>query len=140
MKKLLEPYTQEIISDKIPLQELIEDKHAEFYRYEGSLTYPDCHNNKVLWTIMTEPLTIAKDTLARFRELKDKNKNPKNKRYRSKQELGDSRKITKTKKADPKKPTKPSTKPTTPSTKPKKPPTKSKSKPKPKPPTSKPKP
>ncbi|KAL4223520.1 Carbonic anhydrase [Mactra antiquata] len=44
----------------------------DFYRYDGSLTTPEC-NEVVVWTVMDKKVEISSAQLAKFRALRDKN-------------------------------------------------------------------
>lgn len=44
--------------------------HLNFYRYEGSLTSPDCHENRV-WTVFKQPVKISKQQMKQFRTVFD---------------------------------------------------------------------
>merc|ERR1712212_462707 len=64
----------------------------DFYRYNGGLTTPTC-NEVVTWTVVTQPLSITEEQLARFRTLKDKDSGNITTNYRPVQPLN-GRKIT----------------------------------------------
>jgi len=56
---------------KIRLNSLLHGSDlSAFYRYEGSLTTPQC-NQIVQWTVVKKPLMISKDQLEAFRQLED---------------------------------------------------------------------
>jgi len=56
---------------KIRLNSLLHGSDlSAFYRYEGSLTTPEC-NQIVQWTVVKQPLMISKDQLEAFRQLED---------------------------------------------------------------------
>ncbi|CAB3401019.1 unnamed protein product [Caenorhabditis bovis] len=57
-----------------------------FYRYEGSLTTPDC-SEAVIWTILAEPLPISNQQLHQLRQLHDSNNLISEKNYRPLQPL-----------------------------------------------------
>jgi carbonic anhydrase len=42
----------------IPLEDLIPDDPTAFFRYDGSLTTPEC-NEAVIWTIFTTPIAVS---------------------------------------------------------------------------------
>jgi len=75
--KRLEPALREIVKggaslsvDEPPrLMELMPWNTNDFYRYDGSLTTPNC-NEVVTWTIFLETVKITEKQLALFRQLK----------------------------------------------------------------------
>lgn len=52
----------------IPLEDLIPDDPDAFFRYDGSLTTPEC-NESVIWTVYETPIAISERQLDKFREL-----------------------------------------------------------------------
>ncbi|KAM5180676.1 carbonic anhydrase 4 [Mantella aurantiaca] len=51
---------------KVKLQDLIPEKNLEyFYRYDGSLTTPDC-NETVIWTVFPETIKLGENQLEKF--------------------------------------------------------------------------
>ncbi|NXE87292.1 CAH4 anhydrase, partial [Menura novaehollandiae] len=53
--------------DPLPLSSLLppEEDLGRYYRYEGSLTTPDCHEG-VIWTIFEKPIELSPLQLSRF--------------------------------------------------------------------------
>ncbi|NWV78062.1 CAH4 anhydrase, partial [Dasyornis broadbenti] len=62
--------------DPLPLSSLLpaEEELGRYYRYEGSLTTPDCHEG-VIWTIFETPVELSQLQLSRFAELRFDGKN-----------------------------------------------------------------
>ncbi|XP_033324495.2 putative carbonic anhydrase 3 [Megalopta genalis] len=81
-----EPNTKPV-SDKVVPSLLFPKNHSTFYRYNGSLTTPDCLES-VTWVIFTEKLTISKQQLHVFESVKAKNGTLSH-NYRPTQDLGD---------------------------------------------------
>lgn len=75
-----------IRSKLIPLLLLPKD-HTTYYRYEGSLTTPECQES-VIWFIMTEKLPISEAQVNVFKQVQSNNGTLKF-NYRPEQELGD---------------------------------------------------
>jgi len=50
-------------------RDLLPDDLSEFFRYNGSLTTPDC-NEKVLWTVFQNKMIIPKKVLQKFQKVK----------------------------------------------------------------------
>uniref|UniRef100_A0A7E4USR0 Carbonic anhydrase n=1 Tax=Panagrellus redivivus TaxID=6233 RepID=A0A7E4USR0_PANRE len=65
---------------------LLPQNTESFYRYEGSLTTPGC-NEAVIWTVLTDPVTVTEDQLNLFRNLKDHHDNMLATNYRPTQPL-----------------------------------------------------
>ena len=42
----------------VPLSDLLPDSTKSFYRYNGSLTTPDCEED-VIWTVFDTPIAIS---------------------------------------------------------------------------------
>jgi len=70
----------------------VDTDKLDFYRYNGGLTTPTC-NEVVTWTVVSKPLFITEEQLARFRTLKDKDSGNITTNYRPVQPLN-GRKIT----------------------------------------------
>lgn len=47
-----------IVPIPIPLEDLIPDDADSFFRYDGSLTTPEC-NESVIWTVFETPIAIS---------------------------------------------------------------------------------
>ncbi|NXP18488.1 CAH4 anhydrase, partial [Scytalopus superciliaris] len=62
--------------DPLPLSSLLPPKKdlGRYYRYEGSLTTPDCHEG-VIWTIFEKPIELSLAQLAQFGALHFDGKN-----------------------------------------------------------------
>ncbi|NXS11376.1 CAH4 anhydrase, partial [Neodrepanis coruscans] len=62
--------------DPLPLRSLLppEEDLGRYYRYEGSLTTPDCHEG-VIWTIFEEPIELSLSQLSQFAALHFDGKN-----------------------------------------------------------------
>lgn len=69
----------------IPLLFLPKD-HTTYYRYEGSLTTPNCQES-VIWSVLTEKLTVSESQMQVFRNLGANNEVLKS-NYREIQDLG----------------------------------------------------
>lgn len=41
-----------------PFEDLLPDSTASFFRYDGSLTTPEC-NESVIWTVFQTPIAIS---------------------------------------------------------------------------------
>ena len=46
------------VSKPIPLEDLIPDDTNSFFRYNGSLTTPEC-NESVIWTVFETPIAVS---------------------------------------------------------------------------------
>ncbi|XP_044748510.1 putative carbonic anhydrase 5 [Coccinella septempunctata] len=55
---------------KINPTKLLPREFTRFYRYDGSLTTPDC-NDVVVWTIFSELVPISKDQVKQFSSIRD---------------------------------------------------------------------
>ncbi|XP_066200393.1 carbonic anhydrase 12 [Saccopteryx leptura] len=53
---------QEVYIPGFSIEELLPQRPAEYYRYQGSLTTPPCNPN-VLWTVFRNPVQISKEQL-----------------------------------------------------------------------------
>ncbi|NWV19681.1 CAH4 anhydrase, partial [Origma solitaria] len=62
--------------DPLPLSSLLppEEDLGRFYRYEGSLTTPDCHEG-VIWTVFETPIELSQPQLFQFSALHFDGKN-----------------------------------------------------------------
>ncbi|KFP73311.1 Carbonic anhydrase 4, partial [Acanthisitta chloris] len=62
--------------DPLPLRSLLppEEELGKYYRYEGSLTTPDCHEG-VIWTIFEKPIELSQTQIAQFAALHFDGKN-----------------------------------------------------------------
>ncbi|KAG8587808.1 hypothetical protein GDO81_005789 [Engystomops pustulosus] len=87
LKKVVDTDTNTTIS-KVKLQDLIPEKESLklFYRYEGSLTTPDCAET-VTWTVFPEVIELSKDQMKDFYALKYGDKNPMVENFRPLQKL-----------------------------------------------------
>ncbi|XP_039576658.1 carbonic anhydrase 4 [Passer montanus] len=56
--------------DPVPLSSLLpaEEDLGRYYRYQGSLTTPDCHQD-VIWTVFETPVELSQGQLSQFAEL-----------------------------------------------------------------------
>lgn len=54
-----------------PLLDLLPSAHVNFFRYDGSLTTPPCHES-VIWSLSTEVIEVSEDQLEIFRSLYDR--------------------------------------------------------------------
>ncbi|XP_078047012.1 putative carbonic anhydrase 3 [Augochlora pura] len=72
---------------KVVPSSLLPKNHSTFYRYNGSLTTPDCLES-VTWVIFTEKLTLSKTQLGVFKSVQSKN-GTLSFNYRPTQSLGD---------------------------------------------------
>ncbi|NXG01914.1 CAH4 anhydrase, partial [Sakesphorus luctuosus] len=76
--------------EPLPLSSLLppEEDLGRFYRYEGSLTTPDCHEG-VIWTIFEKPVELSLPQLAQFAALHfdGKNSTPMTENFRPAQPL-----------------------------------------------------
>ncbi|EFX88103.1 alpha-carbonic anhydrase [Daphnia pulex] len=70
----------------IPLEDLLPDDPTAFFRYDGSLTTPEC-NESVFWTVFQTPIAISERQLAKFRGVFDDELRPLENNYRPVQEL-----------------------------------------------------
>ncbi|XP_060523866.1 putative carbonic anhydrase 3 isoform X2 [Cylas formicarius] len=59
---------------------------AGFYRYEGSLTTPNC-NEGVIWTVFTNTLRISRSQVKKFEQIKTTEKSPLTQNFRGIQPL-----------------------------------------------------
>nr|ANJ59760.1 alpha carbonic anhydrase 5 [Corallium rubrum] len=55
------------------LQELLPENRTSFYRYNGSLTVPNC-DESVTWTLLAQPIQISNEQLEELRNLKSHGK------------------------------------------------------------------
>ncbi|XP_048649649.1 carbonic anhydrase 12 isoform X6 [Marmota marmota marmota] len=53
---------QQVLIPGFNIEELLPERPAEYYRYEGSLTTPPCHPT-VLWTVFRNPVQISQEQL-----------------------------------------------------------------------------
>ncbi|KAM5291684.1 carbonic anhydrase 12 [Ctenodactylus gundi] len=53
---------QQVLIPGFNIKELLPEKPAEYYRYEGSLTTPPCHPT-VLWTVFRNPVQVSKEQM-----------------------------------------------------------------------------
>ncbi|NXS80391.1 CAH4 anhydrase, partial [Erpornis zantholeuca] len=78
--------------DPLPLSSLLppEEDLGRYYRYEGSLTTPDCYEG-VIWTIFEKPIELSLRQLSQFSALyfDGKNSTPMMENFRPAQPLGD---------------------------------------------------
>ncbi|MBZ3889113.1 Carbonic anhydrase 12 [Sciurus carolinensis] len=51
---------QQVLIPGFNIEELLPERPAEYYRYEGSLTTPPCHPT-VLWTVFRNPVQISQE-------------------------------------------------------------------------------
>ncbi|NXC05090.1 CAH4 anhydrase, partial [Orthonyx spaldingii] len=76
--------------DPLPLSSLLppEEDLGKYYRYEGSLTTPDCHEG-VIWTIFEKPIELSPAQLSQFAALHfdGKNSTPMTENFRPAQPL-----------------------------------------------------
>jgi len=85
MTKLVEPNSKAKI-EKLHLKDKLPHNTKSFFRYQGSLTTPPC-SECVTWTIFTEPVSITKEQLNLFRQVKDTSCKVLQKNYRPVQQL-----------------------------------------------------
>jgi len=64
-----------------------EKRMRRFYRYDGSLTTPNCYES-VIWSVLQEPLQLSYDQLRAFQSLHDEKRNLMKNTYRPVQSLG----------------------------------------------------
>ncbi|XP_023321695.1 putative carbonic anhydrase 3 [Eurytemora carolleeae] len=81
-------HKQEILS--FPLDLILPDDVSGFYRYNGSLTSPPCHQI-VTWSVIQDTVDISLEQLELFRLLKMKNGESLVENYREIQNIGDRR-------------------------------------------------
>ncbi|XP_068066787.1 carbonic anhydrase 4 [Anomalospiza imberbis] len=67
---------QSVKVDPLPLSSLLppEEDLGRYYRYQGSLTTPDCYQG-VIWTVFEKPVTLSLFQLSQFEELHFDGKN-----------------------------------------------------------------
>jgi len=87
LDKIRQPNSQ-IDVTPFPLSNIMVGDLTRFYRYNGSLTTPDC-NEIVQWTVLKEPVPISQAQLDTFRTLLSKEEIPLGNNYRPVQVLGD---------------------------------------------------
>ncbi|XP_040131912.1 carbonic anhydrase 12 isoform X2 [Ictidomys tridecemlineatus] len=56
---------QQVLIPGFNIEELLPERPAEYYRYEGSLTTPPCHPT-VLWTVFRNPVQISQEQASSF--------------------------------------------------------------------------
>ncbi|KGL98186.1 Carbonic anhydrase 4, partial [Charadrius vociferus] len=63
----LEYKGQRVQIDPLPLSSLLppEEELGKYYRYEGSLTTPDCHEG-VIWTVFEKPIELSFSQISQF--------------------------------------------------------------------------
>ncbi|NWQ97241.1 CAH4 anhydrase, partial [Burhinus bistriatus] len=56
-----------VLMEPLPLSSLLppEEDLGRYYRYEGSLTTPDCHEG-VIWTVFEKPIELSFSQISRF--------------------------------------------------------------------------
>ncbi|XP_059152090.1 carbonic anhydrase 1-like, partial [Physella acuta] len=73
------------------LSEILPDlNNLDYYRFDGSLTYPPCHES-VIWSVATEFIPISKSQLNMFRNLQTRDQNPMVDNFRPPQNLNQRR-------------------------------------------------
>jgi len=87
LDKIRQPHSQ-IEVTPFPLSDILVGDISRFYRYNGSLTTPDC-NEIVQWTVLREPVPVSQDQLDIFRSLFRQEGEPLGNNYRPVQLLGD---------------------------------------------------
>ncbi len=64
-----------------------EKRISRFYRYDGSLTTPNCYES-VIWSVLQEPLQLSYNQLRAFQSLHDEKRKLMKNTYRPVQSLG----------------------------------------------------
>jgi hypothetical protein len=64
-----------------------EKRLSRYYRYDGSLTTPPCYES-VIWSVLSEPLSISAEQLDKFYSLRDESNKPITNTHRPIQSLG----------------------------------------------------
>ncbi|NXJ73386.1 CAH4 anhydrase, partial [Trogon melanurus] len=56
-----------VLMEPLPLSSLLppEEDLGKYYRYEGSLTTPDCHEG-VIWTVFEKPIELSNSQISQF--------------------------------------------------------------------------
>jgi len=88
--KAIHDYHQKTSISAFPMESILPEDLSRFYRYNGSLTTPDC-NEIVTWTVVQNPVDISLEQLKQFRQLNDKPGNPLVDNYRPVQKINSRR-------------------------------------------------